>query len=384
MNNFEYYNPVKIVFGKDQLTKLPELISPNAKKIMLTYGGGSVIKTGLLDKIKNSLSDYQLIEFGGILPNPQYDKLMQGVELAKSEQVDFLLAVGGGSVIDGTKFMAAAIHHPTDPWNMLAKREAIVDTTAFGCVLTLPATGSEMNAFSVVSKGNEKIGFGGDPRLYAKFSILDPTITYTLPEKQLGNGIVDAFVHVTEQYLTQDINTPIQDRMAEGILKTLIEEGPKVIELKDDYDSRANYMWATTCALNGLIGVGVIHDWSTHMIGHNLTALYGIDHARTLALVLPSLLRYQKESKKHKLLMFAKNVWGIEGKTPEQRIEMAINKTEDFFNSLGVPTKLKAYKLDEKDIDQLIESLAPILQTGLGENRDINAIKAKEILMGAL
>ena len=383
MNNFEYHNPVKIIFGKEQLHKLCELI-PHSAKVMLTYGGGSIKKTGLYDKLKKILSSYQVIEFGAITPNPQYDQMMEAIELAKDNDITFILAVGGGSVIDASKFIAAGIYQDSDPWKIVAEREPIKQVIPFGCVLTLPATGSEMNNFSVISRGEQKIGFGGDPRLFAQFSFLDPELTYGLPKKQLGNGIVDAFVHVTEQYLTKDINTPIQDRFSEGILKTLIEEAPRVMELEKDFDSRANFMWAATSALNGLIASGVIHDWATHMVGHQLTALYNIDHARSLALILPSLLRVQKETKKQKLLMFSKNVWNIVEEDIEKSIEIAINKTEDFFNSVGVPTKLTAYNLGASDIEKIIESMEKMLQTGLGENRDIDSQKLRKILSMAL
>jgi NADP-dependent alcohol dehydrogenase len=383
MNNFEFSNPVKVVFGKGQIEALSKLI-PTDKKVLLTYGGGSIKKNGVYEQAQKALSNHTVVEFGGIQPNPQYDTLMEAVELARTEKVDFVLAIGGGSVVDGSKFIAAAINHNDEPWKILSERQAIQNIIPIGCVLTLPATGSEMNSFSVVSRGKDKLSFGGDPRLFPQFSILDPEITYSLPERQLGNGIVDAFVHVLEQYLTKNINTAIQDRFAEGILLTLIEEAPKVIQLKDDYDSRANFMWAATQALNGLIGSGVVHDWSTHMIGHELTALHGIDHARSLAVVLPSLLRSQKENKRQKLLQFAQRVWDIKGTTPEERIELAISKTEDFFNSVGVPTKLKVYSIEEKDIDTIVESLRSHIPYNLGENQNIDAAMVKEILLQAL
>jgi NADP-dependent alcohol dehydrogenase len=383
MNNFEYFNPVRIVFGKDMISKLSSLV-PKNKKVMITYGGGSIKKNGVYDQVMNALKDHSTIEFGGIQPNPQYETLMQAVELAKENNVTFILAVGGGSVIDGTKFISAAIHHQDDPWKILTERQNIEGTTPFGAVLTIPATGSEMNCFSVVSRGNDKLGFGGDPRLYPKFSILDPEVTYSLPEKQLGNGIVDAFVHVVEQYLTTHIHTPIQDRFSESILQTLIEEAPKVMEIKDDYNSRANLMWAATQALNGLIGSGVDHDWATHMIGHEFSALYGIDHARSLALVLPSLLRSQKDTKRFKLLQFAERVWGITSGTTDEKIEKGINKTEDFFNSVGVPTKLKVYKLGETEIDAVVASVTKHIPANLGENKNIDAKMIKEILMQAI
>jgi NADP-dependent alcohol dehydrogenase len=383
MNNFEAFNPVKVIFGKEQIAKIASAI-PAGKKVMAIYGGGSIKKNGIYDQVMGALNSFDVIEFSGVEANPKYDTLMKAVEMAKIHQVDFLLAIGGGSVIDGTKFISAAIHHDTDPWNILTKREKILNTTDFGVVLTLPATGSEMNAFSVVTRGKDKLSFGGDPRLYAKFAVLDPEVTYSLPERQLGNGIVDAFIHTTEQYLTTNINTPIQDRFAEGILQTLIEEAPKVLELKEDYDSRANMMWAATNALNGHIGNGVVQDWATHMIGHELTALYNIDHARTLALILPSLLRVQKDSKKKKLVQFAERVWKISGGTPETRIEEAINRTEDFFNSVGLPTRLKVYKLGENEVEEIITSLKSHIPGNLGENQDLDETKIREILTMAI
>ncbi len=382
MNNFQFYNPVKIYFGKSQIENLTLEIEKN-KKVLLTYGGGSIKSNGVYDQVKAALKDFNLVEFGGIESNPQYETLMTAVELARKEEINFILAVGGGSVIDGSKFIAAAIHHPSDPWNILANKENIKEVLPFGAVLTLPATGSEMNSFSVISKGDEKLGFGGDPRLFARFAILDPEVTYSLPEKQLGNGIVDAFVHVLEQYLTTDSQASIQDYFAEGILKTLIEEAQKVIELKD-YNSRANLMWAATQALNGLIGVGVQHDWSTHMIGHELTALHGIDHARSLAVVLPSLLRETKDLKKQKLLRYARNVWNIKASTPDESINQAIIMTEDFFNSVGVPTKLKVYKINKADIPRIVQSFSSHFNSGIGEHGNITADTVKRILENAL
>lgn len=383
MNNFEFYNPVNIVFGKGQIKKLKDLI-PKNEKIMMTFGGGSIKKNGVYDQVIEALKDHDLIEFGGIEPNPQYDTLMKAVEMAKSEKVSFLLAVGGGSVIDGTKFISAAIHHSDDPWKILSERQTIEGATPLGSILTLPATGSEMNTGSVVSRGKEKLGFFGDPRMFPKFSILDPEVTYSLPERQLGNGIVDSYVHVLEQYLTKDVNSPLQDRMAESILKTLIEEGPKVIHVKDDYESRANFMWCATMALNGLIGSGVVHDWATHMIGHEITALHGIDHGRTLALVMPSLLRVQKDKKEKKLLQYAQRVWNLSEGTPDQRIEQAITMTEDFFNSVGVPTRLRAYDIKEENIGPIVESVRNHIPVNLGENGDIDGEKIKTILTRAL
>jgi NADP-dependent alcohol dehydrogenase len=382
MNNFEFFNPVKIIFGKGQIANLAQAIDKN-KKIMMVYGGGSIKKNGIYEQVKSALSDYQVIEFGGISANPQYNQLMEAVEVARNEDIDYLLAVGGGSVIDGTKFISAAVNFAGDPWNILAKREKFSNTIPFGTVLTLAATGSEMNCFSVVSRGQDKLGFG-HPSLFPEFSILDPEVTYSLPEKQLGNGIVDAFVHVLEQYLTYDVNSPLQDRFAQAILKTLLEEGPKVIHVKDDYASRANFMWSATMALNGLIGSGVIHDWATHMIGHELTAKYGIDHARTLAVVLPSLLRVQKDKKLNKLDQMAREVFNLKDGTPESRAEEAILMIEDFFNSMGVPTKLGIYKVTEDEIPSIVDSLRSHIGANLGEHGDLDQTKVSEILRMAL
>ncbi|HCN91196.1 MAG TPA: NADH-dependent alcohol dehydrogenase, partial [Oxalobacteraceae bacterium] len=295
MLNFDFYNPTKIVFGQGRIAELPTLIPPEARVLML-YGGGSIKSNGVLDQVRAALSGYTVQEFSGIEPNPSFETLMQAVELVRKEKLDFLLAVGGGSVIDGTKFVAAAVDFEGDPWQILKKRGAnITQALPFGSILTLPATGSEMNNGSVVTRKSlkAKVPFSS-PHVFPKFSILDPATTFTLPVRQIGNGVVDAFAHVMEQYLTYPVNAPVQDRFAEGILLTLIEEGPKALAEPDDYDVRANVMWCATLALNGLIGAGVPHDWATHMVGHELTALYGLDHAQTLAIVLPSMLRVRK------------------------------------------------------------------------------------------
>lgn len=383
MNNFEFYNPVKIVFGKDQIKQLQTLV-PQRKKILLLFGGGSIKKNGVYEQIQTALADHELLEFSGIAPNPQYDHLIKAVELIRKEKVEFLLAAGGGSVIDAVKFIAAAAHFEGDPWELLTKRSRSPKILPYGNVLTLAATGSEMNTGSVISRGKEKLSFGGDPRLYAQFSILDPQTTYSLSERQIGNGIVDAFVHTLEQYLTFPVDAPLQDRFSEGILQTLIEEGPKAIQIKEHYESRANLMWCATIALNGIIGVGVPQDWATHMIGHELTALHGLDHARSLAVILPSLLRVQKETKRQKLLQYANRVWKIRTDDADKTIEQAILATEDFFNSVGVPTKLRVYQFGRADIDSVVESLTSHFPQALGERKDIDGAKVRKILEMAI
>jgi NADP-dependent alcohol dehydrogenase len=357
MENFNFYNPVNILFGKGKIAEINKHIPKNAK-ILMTYGGGSIKKNGVYDQVMDALKGYEIKEFSGIEPNPHFETLMKAVEIVKSEKIDFLLAVGGGSVVDGTKFIAAAAKFEgADPWDILAKRAPITSAVALGAVLTLAATGSEMNNGGVVTKAatKEKMAFG-NPLLFPKFSVLDPETTYSLPKRQLTNGIVDAYVHVMEQYLTYPVNSPVQDRFAEGILLTLLEEGPKAIASDTpDYENRANLMWAATMALNGLIGMGVKSDWATHMIGHELTAFHGIDHAVTLAIVLPGLLTQLKEKRGEKLLQYAERVWNITEGTDEEKKTLAIDKTEAFFNQVGIATRLSDHNVGQDSIDIIVK-----------------------------
>jgi NADP-dependent alcohol dehydrogenase len=379
MNNFQYHNPVKIIFGKGQIAQLSKQI-PADTRIMLTYGGGSIFKNGIYNQVKSALSDREIVEFGGIEANPTYETLMKAVEMARTEKVDFLLSVGGGSVLDGTKFIAAAIPFTgADPWQIVANRAKITSAVPIGAVLTLPATGSEMNYYAVISKKetHEKKGMG-NALVYPKFSILDPETTYSLPPRQIANGIADAFTHVMEQYMTYPVRAEMQDRMAEAVLLTLIEEGPKMMSNPTDYDSAANVMWAATMALNGLIALGVPTDWATHQIGHELTALHGIDHARTLAVVLPHLLEIKKEAKREKLIQYAKRVWQLSG-TDDQLVAGAIQKTADFYESLGIPTKASAYSIGRDTIEKIVQRF---VERGMnfGEHADITPEVVGEIL----
>ena len=381
MLNFDFYNPTQIVFGKGRIAELPKLIPADARVLVL-YGGGSIKNNGVLDQVRAALSGYTVQEFSGIEPNPSYETLMQAVELVRKEKLDFLLAVGGGSVIDGTKFVAAAVGFEGDPWQILKKRGSnITQALPFGSILTLPATGSEMNNGSVVTRKSlkAKVPFSS-PHVFPKFSILDPTTTFTLPVRQIGNGVVDAFAHVMEQYLTYPVNAPVQDRFAEGILLTLIEEGPKALAEPDDYDVRANVMWCATLALNGLIGAGVPQDWATHMVGHELTALYGLDHAQTLAIVLPSMLRVRKESKRAKLLQYAQRVWNLTQGSEDIRIEAAIAKTQDFFEQMGVKTRLIDYELGMDDVNTVLTQLEAHHMVTLGERRDVTLDVSRKVL----
>jgi NADP-dependent alcohol dehydrogenase len=375
MQNFSYHNPVRIVFGKGTIPKLAELI-PSQHKILMTYGGGSIKQNGVYDQVKKALAGHSLFEFGGIEPNPTYETLMKAVEVCRKEHIDYLLAVGGGSVLDGTKFIALAAHYQKgDPWDILAKHTTADHALPIGCVITLPATGSEMNMFSVVSRKSthEKLAFA-DPRVYPVFSILDPETTFSLPERQVVNGIADAFAHVMEQYLTYPTNAPLQDRQAEAILLTLIEEGRKVMIHPRDYDTRANIMWAATQALNGLIGCGVPQDWTTHMMGHELTALYGLDHAQTLVVVMPAVWRHQKQAKAAKLIQYADRVWNL--KDGADIAAAAIQKTEDYFRSLGMKTRLAEYGIGPERFEEIGDRLENRSEK-LGEHQ---AIGKREIV----
>ena len=383
MQNFELYNPTNLVFGKGQIEKLGSLVPKNAK-ILLAYGGGSIFKNGVYDQVKSALSGFEIVEFGGIEPNPHFETLMKAIEVVKEKNIDFILAVGGGSVIDGVKFISGATHYDGDPIEILKKRILIKEGSKvipFGTVLTLPATGSEMNSGSVVTINatQEKLAFGGSA-LFPKFSICDPTVITSLPERQIQNGIIDAFTHVMEQYLTYPHEGYLQDRIAEGILQTLIEIGPKVVQNPSDYALASNYMWCCTMALNGLIQKGVPSDWATHMIGHELTALYHIDHARTLAIIAPNLYKVMFETKKQKLAQYGKRIFGLTGSDDEIAAK-AIDKTTEFFHTMGMKTKLSECT---DNYNSTADFIANRFQergwVGLGEKQNITIEKVRKIV----
>lgn len=381
MLNFNFYNPTRIIFGVDTIAKINDYVPTEAKVLML-FGGESARKNGTLAEVREALGEREIHEFGGIEPNPSYETLMKAVELIREQKIDFLMAVGGGSVIDGTKFIAAAVNYTGDTWEILETHGTkITQALPFASVLTLPATGSEMNSGGVVTRKSTqaKLSFSS-PYVFPQFSVLDPNKTFSLPTRQLANGVVDAFIHVMEQYLTYPVNAQVQDRFAEGLLQTLIEIGPKIFEDSADYDTRANLMWAASMALNGLIGAGVPQDWSTHLIGHELTALYGIDHARTLAIVLPANLHVRRQEKREKLLQYAARVWQIVEGDEEQRIDTAIARTRAFFEQLGLPTRLSDYGLGETDIEIIITQLKSHNLTQLGEHKNVSLEISRQIL----
>jgi NADP-dependent alcohol dehydrogenase len=383
MLNFELYNPTNLVFGKGQIEKLATLI-PAKAKILLAYGGGSIFKNGIHEQVRKSLEGFEVIEFGGIEANPHFETLMKAVDVIREKKIDFILAVGGGSIIDGVKFMSAAAPFEGNAIDILQKRILFKDVSKvvpFGTVLTLPATGSEMNSGAVVTieSTQEKLDFGGSA-LFPKFSICDPTVIASLPKRQLQNGVVDAYTHVLEQYLTYPHDGYLQDRIAESILQTLIQVGPEVVENPTDYALASNFMWSCTMALNGLIQKGVPSDWATHMIGHELTALYGIDHARSLAIIGPNLYRVMFETKKGKLAQYGIRLFNLTG-TEDEIANEAINKTVEFFHTMGMQTKLSDCTKDyTKTADFIVNRFEKRGWKALGEKQNITLEKVKSIV----
>lgn len=385
MHNFEYYNPTRIVFGEGSIPRLAELVPADARVLVL-YGGGSAERNGTLAEVEAALGERRFQRFGGIEPNPTYETLMQAVEQIRRDKLDFLLAVGGGSVVDGTKFVAAAVDYPGDPWHILETRgKQIATALPIGAVLTLPATGSEVNCAAVVTRKalQAKLGFG-NPLLYPRFAVLDPVKTYTLPPRQIANGVVDAFVHVMEQYVTQPAKAAVQDRYAESLLLTLIETGPQALAHPTDYDVRANLMWAATQALHGAVGAGVPQDWATHMIGHEITALYGLDHAQTLAVVLPNLLDVRRDVKRAKLLQYADRVWGLRAGDEDARIDQAIAHTRAFFEALGVRTRLADYGIGAEAVEPIVAQLEAHRMVKLGEDRAVDLALSRRVVEACL
>jgi NADP-dependent alcohol dehydrogenase len=385
MLNFSYRNPVKVIFGSGSCAQITKEI-PSGSRVLITYGGGSIKRNGTFDEVKAALSDHDVFEFGGIEPNPSVETLLQALNVIKQEQINYILAVGGGSVIDGSKYLAAIAFAENDPIEVLRTRgRSIRRALPLGVVVTLAATGSETNSAAVVTElsTHTKTGFFS-PHIYPQFAVMDPTKTLTLPTRQVSNGVVDAFVHVMEQYLTYPVNAKIQDRFAEGILLTLIEDGPKALSEPDNIGVRANLMWAASQALNGLIGAGVPQDWATHMLGHELTALHGIDHAQTLAIVLPAMMEDQRITKREKLLQYAERVWQVQDGSDDKRIDSAIALTRAFFEQLGVPTHLSAYGVGPEHIDALVAQLEAHGMVKLGERQAVTPDISRRIYEACL
>ncbi len=377
MNNFSFQNPTRLIFGDGMIASLSKEI-PVGKKIMVTFGGGSVKKNGVYDQVIKALEGRIVTEFWGIEANPTIETLRKAIALGKEKQIDFLLAVGGGSVLDGTKLISSGLLYDGDAWD-LVKKGYYPESVPMGTVLTLPATGSEMNSGAVISRieTHEKYPFYSN---YPVFSILDPKVTFTLPDFQIACGIADTFVHVMEQYMTSPGQSRLMDRWAESILASLIEIAPKIKENKTNYDLMADFMLCATMALNGFISMGVNNDWATHMIGHELTALHGLTHGATLVIVLPGTLRVLAAKKQGKLLQYGERIWGITSGTTEERVALAIQKTEDFFRSLGLHTRLSEENIGDTTIDEITRRFTE-RNVAFGEDRDVTAQVAREILI---
>ncbi|WP_432709302.1 iron-containing alcohol dehydrogenase [Pedobacter sp.] len=382
MLNFEFKNPTKILFGKGQIANMAKEI-PQDAKVMFLYGGGSIKSNGVYEQVKNALSAFDVVEFAGIPANPEYAVLMEALNIIKTRNITFMLAVGGGSVIDGVKFLsAAALYEGDEPWDILKNSIRTEHGLPFGTVLTLPATGSEMNSGAVITRKEtqEKLSMGG-PGLFPVFSVLDPQVVKSIPKRQLANGITDAFTHVLEQYMTYPIGALLQDRFAESILQTLVEVAPRVIKNPGDYEAAANFMWSCTMALNGLIQKGLPGDWAIHAMGHELTAMYGIDHARTLAIILPGHYNYNFEAKKEKLAQYGQRVWGIQAGTTEDMARQAIQKTVDFFHSLEIDTKLSDYTPDyEGTAEKISQRFTERGWLGLGEHKKLSPHDVEKVV----
>ena len=377
MKNFSFQNTTKLIFGEGTISQIKNEIPVN-KKLMLTFGKGSVKENGVYQQVISALDGYNYIEFWGIEPNPKVETLRKAIELGKKENIDFILAVGGGSVVDATKLIASAIPYHGDAWDLVLDDTLIKQSIPYADVLTLAATGSEMNRGAVISRAetSEKYAFYST---YPQFSILDPTTLYSLPSKQIACGIADSFVHVMEQYLVDKNNSPLMDRWAEGVLSTLIEVAPKVLENQGDYVEMSNFMLSATMALNGFINMGVYSDWATHLIGHEITAIAGLIHAETLVIVQPALLRVMRNEKRNKLLQYAERVWNITEINDDDKIVRVIEKTEEFYQSLGLKTKLSQYGLGDDLCDEIVRRFR---ENGvrLGENGSITADTVKVIL----
>lgn len=376
MKNFIFQNPTKLVFGKGEIARLSELLPDNVN-LMITYGGGSVTKNGVYDQVKSALKGRNYIEFWGIEPNPHVETLRKAIQRGKEHHISYLLAVGGGSVLDGTKLIAAGIVADEDAWDIVLSGAA-EEQIPFASVMTVPATGSEMNGAAVITKAEtqEKYGFGGD---YPQFSILDPEVTYSLSDHQIACGLADAYTHVLEQYLTTPGQSRIMDRWAEGVLLSVMEIAPKIKTNSRDYDLMADYMLAATLALNDFIRMGITQDWATHQIGHELTALHGITHGHSLAIVMPGLLRVLKKQKHAKLLQYGERVFGIMDGSEEERVDKAIAMTEEFYRSLGLTTRLSEEGIGNKTIETIARRFNE-RNVAYGENRNVTGDVTREIL----
>lgn len=376
---FKLCNPTDIRFGEGQIAALAELLPRDARPLLL-FGGGSIKRNGVYDSVMEALGGLQVVEFGGVEPNPLYETLKKASSLGRENGVDFVLGVGGGSVVDAAKFLSVMIGSGLDdPWDQFFDRYEDFIPVPNGCVLTLPATGSESNPVSVISSSERTLKYPFESQAARPvFAIMDPTTMQSLSRTQLENGVVDSFTHVLEQYVTLPVNAPIQHGYSETLLRVLLEWGPELVETQSP-EACENVMWAANQALNGLIAAGVPGDWSTHMIGHAITALHGIDHARSLTMVMPSLFRYKLDDKEAMLARYGRNVFGIMNLDDRETALQAIAKTEEFMARMGCPVRI-SQAIDDFDAEALIRHLETVGHTALGEKDDIGPPQVREIL----
>jgi NADP-dependent alcohol dehydrogenase len=386
MRAFQYENPTKIFFGAGQIESLRGAV-PKDARVLCVYGRGSARENGVHAQVTAALAEHTVREFWGVSPNPELSDLQPVIELVRSEGIDFIVAVGGGSVIDAAKFVAVAARASIEPWTLLSRGVQVTDAVPVGVVLTLSATGSETNSVMAISnrEKRQKLIYSS-PRSYPRFAVLDPEVTFSLPERQVQNGIVDAFVHVLEQYLTFPVGAHLQDRLAESILSTLYEQGPVALREPQSYEARANLMWCATLALNGLIGLGVPQDWTTHHIGHELTALFGLEHARSLAVALPAVLQARRDAKAAKLLQLGERVFGVNAAagSDKERIDETLSRLTGFLHAMGMSTRLADYGVSAEALDQVAVNLKASRRLRMGERLDITPEQAKAFLLAAL
>lgn len=360
IKNFIYQNPTKLIFGKDQIKKLAKEIQNFGKKVLLVYGGGSIKKNGLYEQIKNELRDFQIFELGGVEPNPRVSTARKAIEIIRDNNIDFILAVGGGSTIDCTKLISAGVFYEGDTWDIVIGKYSPKKALPFGVVLTLAATGSEMNSGSVITNldTGEKLGWGS-PLVYPKFSILDPVYTFTVPRNQTVNGIVDMMAHLLEQYFNKERN-PLMDSFIEGAMKTIMKYGPLALENPEDYESRSVLMLSATIALNHSLDLGVTGDWGTHRIEHAVSAIYDIPHGEGLAIIMPNWIEFIISKDINRVKEFAINIMGIDrqNKNDNDIAKEGALKLQKFWKNIGAPIKLSEVGIEEKNLEQIADLAA--------------------------
>jgi alcohol dehydrogenase YqhD (iron-dependent ADH family) len=385
LQNFVFHNPTKLIFGKGTLPSLKEEVPKYGKKVLLVYGGGSIKRNGIYEETMKYLReiDAEVFELPGVEPNPRLSTVHKGVEICKKENIELLLAVGGGSVIDATKAIAVGAKYDGDVWDIITKKAEVKDALPLGTVLTLAATGSEMNSGSVITnwETQEKLGWGS-PYSFPKFSILDPTHTFTVPRDQTVYGIVDMMSHALEHYFSLAPNVPYNERMVESLLTTVIETAPKLLEDLQNYEYRETIMFCGTMALNGVINQGMRGDWATHGIEHAVSAVYDIPHGGGLAIIFPNWIRYNLDVTTPKMKQLAIRVFNVDstGKSDRQIAEEGIDRLRQFWNSIGAPSRLADYNIDDSKLELMAEKAVSPAGGSLGRFKELTKRDVLEIL----